>query len=1551
MEEGVRFLRLVLSYDGSHVEVREPSTGTCHKTSLDEGTKQRLLQVLSPISSVFRSRGIGCCPPEREDVQEVGEILGGMLFAEPLTKILDQHLACRGSNPLRLELEIEDPYLRSLPWEVACLRETPACWREDVQVVRRGPPHEAPRGLAMAGTLQVLLVVEDPQYPQEEAWRFRQEMQQSKFGIHVAEPLVREGWEAVRKQLNSNDWHVIIYAGHVSTAGDEGYLSFADRSVSRGEFVEQVLKANDNLRCVVLLGCGTWDLAGQAFLRRGLPAVVGTHFYVPAGMPRSGLERFLEELASSGRVDQAYGALCGSWPREHRGTPVLSLGTDQLRLFSNDAKLVQLGDYMRALRDRLSRLESPSGRRLEELYQQRQLSMERKRNALAQEQKDREGERIGSSGDEENQKKKEYQSQKKDKGQDHSINNREYQAESELLRDLLRPHAAEKLCIVGDAGMGKSTLLDHLAWGLARRFLAQPEGYPLRVPFRMDLRDWNSHEHPTLQKLALDRARPTGETLMEECCRDGSAVFLLDGLDEVRPDRRRQDLVRWLDAEVSRETLRQCSVVLTSRPWSVEHVPLRRFQEKPLQLEAFGHREIEGYIQQYFLDQPDRARMLHRQVEEVDPIRRIVNRPLLLSLLCMVCEEGEVSLPNNEGELLERSLREMLRRRQLHEDMSLRLLQHIAWSCWMEEPSRQMTRERALEWTVEAVGKDPVLKAHQAGRSPVDLLEPIMEHSGILVEATGRACRFAKESYLEYLVGRHLAGQKDKTIIDLFGRHAWNPAWERIWRFMAGRMWASGRELLALRLVWWLANEHRAGYDDVLGRLICLAGRLLAAADAEAEDRDPELTKYVAQEIWGLKPREFFSDTPDILPPLQRLVSDLSRVATPDGSPEDRLDSVRWLGRLGCPQTAKPLAVALNDPSSHARSLAAMRAIDRVPETCKPLVEAVASVEHTVRQSAAEAMAKLCCPDAVPPLIAALHDVDDGVTSVAAGALGECGGPEAVEPLANTYRYEHHYHSTNRSVAMALCKLGFPNTVQPLAKRLRDSQGHVREASATALIMHSRPEATGALTEALMDPREYVRLSVVEALGSAGCIEVAKPLLMLALADTNRCVRFAAAQALSDLGCPEGVGPLVLHLADPNGRVRRDAAYALGASGAPEAAAPLMIALKDDDKYVRSYAARSLGMLGCEGAEAVLAEALSDPQWEVCVAAADALGTLGYSEALASLVKTLRTIRWEYQESDAEDMPEEVLTAHVLAALEGKDVPELQKCPRKSIQSAAAKALGQLCCPEAVEVLVEAMRDAEPLVREAAAEALGKLDRPGVVEALLVGLEAPESSVRQASAKALGELGRPEAAGLLVERLKDQEAGVRQAATEALGNLGRPEAVEPLGRVLRDRGLPVIADRMGASFRGMAMPLTSVLGDRGESVIRTTAAALCRALGDSGEHDAESFQYLITTLKSPRTYDFVLLRDSDVYVRTCAGQALGKLRRPEAARLLVDGLEDWHPDVRLASAIGLYGSDFRVICSRGRWWWWWWRRSYRVCHRDLMSLRRCSLPRRSSTCP
>ncbi|MFB2924129.1 HEAT repeat domain-containing protein [Aerosakkonema funiforme] len=222
----------------------------------------------------------------------------------------------------------------------------------------------------------------------------------------------------------------------------------------------------------------------------------------------------------------------------------------------------------------------------------------------------------------------------------------------------------------------------------------------------------------------------------------------------------------------------------------------------------------------------------------------------------------------------------------------------------------------------------------------------------------------------------------------------------------------------------------------------------------------------------------------------------------------------------------------------------------------------------------------------------------------------------------------------------------------------------------------------------------------------------------------------------------------------------------------------------------------------------------------------------------------------------------------------------------------AAEALGKIGHPQAVEVLISALHDEYWYVRWAAAIALGKIGHRQAVEALISALHDENTNVTWMAMDALGEIGHPQAVEVLISALHDEDSLIRFFALITLGKINNPQAVEGLISALHheDSVTGLLARTILEKIDNLQTVegLISVLNYK-NSFLRGQAA---EALGKIGHPQA--VEALISAL-----------HDEDWDVRMDAAEALGKIGHPQAIEMLISALHDEDWDVRMGAAKAL----------------------------------------------
>jgi len=299
------------------------------------------------------------------------------------------------------------------------------------------------------------------------------------------------------------------------------------------------------------------------------------------------------------------------------------------------------------------------------------------------------------------------------------------------------------------------------------------------------------------------------------------------------------------------------------------------------------------------------------------------------------------------------------------------------------------------------------------------------------------------------------------------------------------------------------------------------------------------------------------------------------------------------------------------------------------------------------------------------------------------------------------------------------------------------------------------------------------RLAVVAKLADSRNEDSVKPLLF-ALKDKDEKVRHAATQALEQIPSGKMVAPLIQMLRDSLPVARTLAAEILGRLKDTAAIKPLIGLLRDADPAVRLMASRSLDQLAWhpETEEERKAKILADGNLDRVI-------ELG-AEGIQPLIDLMRNGTPDKQ----------IAAVRALCEIEDPRVVELMlealKKEDTMIRLLALDHLGRLADPAAFETLEHLLKDKASNIRAGAISAAVKCGGSRAVPMLVPMLKDPSWEVRFEAVKALGKINDTAAVDGLCGALQDHDHDVRENAAVALGNIRDPRAIRHLVLALMD---------------------------------------------------------------------------------------------------------------------------------------------------------------------
>ncbi|WP_031050264.1 NACHT domain-containing protein, partial [Streptomyces sp. NRRL F-5650] len=390
-------------------------------------------------------------------------------------------------------------------------------------------------------------------------------------------------------------------------------------------------------------------------------------------------------------------------------------------------------------------------------------------------------------------------------------------------------HSHDRVLLRGDAGSGKTTLVQWLAVTAARDGDRIPYVLPLRTLARA-----GALPAPAAFLTAVGCPLTPPEGWAERVLGAGRGLVLVDGLDEI-PAAERHHARDWLLALV--RAFPGNRWLLTSRPTAVRADWLAAEGFRELTLTPMRQDDVTTFVRRWHAA----AGAAEFETRLLDSLRtkrdlaRLATNPLMCGLICALHRERRGYLPTGRKELYDAALTMLLARRdrergmetvELSEDAQLELLQRLAYALVLSGRTEMSVEaaegivERALPSVASAAGQGDA----------VTVLRALVLRSGLLRRPGEDSLDFVHRTFQDYLGARYAV---EEGHLDVLAGRADDPLWEDVIRMAVAHARPGERAVLLRRLL--AADEPRL----TLLALACLehATALDPAVRAEVEGR------------------------------------------------------------------------------------------------------------------------------------------------------------------------------------------------------------------------------------------------------------------------------------------------------------------------------------------------------------------------------------------------------------------------------------------------------------------------------------------------------------------------------------------------------------------------------------------------------------------------------------------------------------------------------------------------------------------------------------------
>ncbi|MFF7148023.1 NACHT domain-containing protein [Streptomyces jietaisiensis] len=407
-----------------------------------------------------------------------------------------------------------------------------------------------------------------------------------------------------------------------------------------------------------------------------------------------------------------------------------------------------------------------------------------------------------------------------------------------------------RILLRGQAGSGKSTLIQWIATKAVTHSLDGPlSSLNGRVPFVLRLRAMfrleklrpKPSEFLYIGNIPIADDQPVGWA--DRALRDGRALLLVDGMDEI-PEEHRHEAREWLGWLL--EHYPHVWALVTVRPSAVPRGWLKEYGFRELVLSPMDRSDRQIFIEQWHKaalveatsacgSDMERERItrelselekgLIRSLEVSPQLATLTDSPLLCAMICALHRDRNGALPSGRMEIYRAALGMLLARRdqERHVDLPLEEDEHRAL---LQETASWLVNEGLTEGgKSDAINQIfrilPSLHRINMSLTPEQVYDHIMDRSGLITETSTETFEFIHRTFQDYLAAQEF---KEARSFSMLARHANDEQWEDVIRMTVGHCDHRDRAELLRKIV---AAGDSVDDESLRRRIHLLAGSCL----------------------------------------------------------------------------------------------------------------------------------------------------------------------------------------------------------------------------------------------------------------------------------------------------------------------------------------------------------------------------------------------------------------------------------------------------------------------------------------------------------------------------------------------------------------------------------------------------------------------------------------------------------------------------------------------------------------------------------------------------
>ncbi|MDZ8080591.1 MAG: NACHT domain-containing protein [Nostoc sp. DcaGUA01] len=368
--------------------------------------------------------------------------------------------------------------------------------------------------------------------------------------------------------------------------------------------------------------------------------------------------------------------------------------------------------------------------------------------------------------------------------------------------------------------------------------------------------------------------------------KQGKALILLDGLDEIADENKQREVARHISYFVTNDRYVQNRVIITSRPAEYKrdffetqkfpHYFILPFDESKINL------FIDKWYNSRFSDSEESQRRqssLKELLNKQERIKILVENPLLLTLVCLIHRYDAVRLPQKRDKLYETAIEtlllnwEMIRFEEnqapIYKKLEhikftnlQRLMEKLAYWIHCQQIATQdkncstiVERDEIIEQLTKDIKSLKKIELYEAKQEAENFIDYISARSGLLNEQGKNCYAFVHKTFQEYLCAQEIdyryqndEGSYEEIVLYHIKEHLYNPHWREVLLLLI----AIQKPKPIAKAIWAILEQDKDN-EELYYHNLLFAGSCLAEDpnNLKTADNDPSL--HILSELLKLE--------------------------------------------------------------------------------------------------------------------------------------------------------------------------------------------------------------------------------------------------------------------------------------------------------------------------------------------------------------------------------------------------------------------------------------------------------------------------------------------------------------------------------------------------------------------------------------------------------------------------------------------------------------------------------------------------------------------------